>query len=112
MFAMSEGMTKAAPRIVVGVDVSPRRGWRCAGPSGRPCLPAAISAFQVTAGMPAYARDRDPSAWMTPPDARTALDAVISEKVAPDEGRRVTARVLYGHPAEVLLDAAADADLP
>jgi hypothetical protein len=45
-------------------------------------------------------------------DARTALDAVISEKVAPDEGRRVTARVLYGHPAEVLLDAAADADLP
>ena len=44
-------------------------------------------------------------------DTRKALDAVISEEVAPDEGRRVTARVIYGHPAEVLLDAAADADL-
>jgi hypothetical protein len=46
------------------------RGWRCAGPSGSPCLPAAISAFHATAGMPACAWDRDPSAWTTPPSAR------------------------------------------
>ena len=44
-------------------------------------------------------------------DARKALDALISDEVEPADRHRVTARVVNGHPADVLLDAAADADL-
>ena len=38
-------------------------------------------------------------------------DAVISDEVAPADRRQVTTRVVFGHPAEVLLEAAAGADL-
>jgi nucleotide-binding universal stress UspA family protein len=44
-------------------------------------------------------------------DARKALDAAISEEVDPADRHRVTARVINGHPADVLLKAAAGADL-
>jgi nucleotide-binding universal stress UspA family protein len=44
-------------------------------------------------------------------DARKVLDAAISEEVGPADRQRVTARVINGHPAEVLLKAAAGADL-
>ncbi len=39
------------------------------------------------------------------------MDAAISEEVGPADRQRVTARVINGHPAEVLLKAAAGADL-
>jgi nucleotide-binding universal stress UspA family protein len=44
-------------------------------------------------------------------DARKRLDAVIGEVVTPADGQRVSSLVIKGHPAEVLIDAAADADL-
>ena len=44
-------------------------------------------------------------------DARKALDGVISDEVEPADRHRVTASVGNGHPADVLLQAAAAADL-
>ena len=44
-------------------------------------------------------------------DARKTLDAVISDEVTPADSQRVTARVVNGHPAQVLQEAAAGADL-
>ena len=44
-------------------------------------------------------------------DARKTLDAVISDEVKLSNRQRVTARVVNGHPAQVLQEAAADADL-
>ena len=44
-------------------------------------------------------------------DARKALDGVIGDEVGPADRHRVTARIGGGHPADVLLAAAADADL-
>jgi nucleotide-binding universal stress UspA family protein len=116
---MSEGMTKAAARIVVGVDGSPssraalRWAVRQAALTGGTV--DAVSAFQVPAGERGYAWGQGPvgvdDSVERRADGQKALDAVISEEVAPDQSRLVTARVIYGHAAEVLLDAAADADL-
>jgi nucleotide-binding universal stress UspA family protein len=44
-------------------------------------------------------------------DARKRIDAVISEEVVPADSHLVTTRVVHGHPAQVLLDAANRADL-
>jgi nucleotide-binding universal stress UspA family protein len=44
-------------------------------------------------------------------DARKTLDAVISDEVEPADRHLITARVVNDHPAEALLDAAADAGL-
>jgi nucleotide-binding universal stress UspA family protein len=110
---MSAGSTK----IVVGVDGSP---------SSRAALRWAVRQAALTGGMvdavmawqvPMALRT---SAWAPiyvdemssfEEDARETLDAVISDEVEPADGERVTARVVHGHPAEVLLDAATDADL-
>jgi len=44
-------------------------------------------------------------------DARKRIDVVISEEVAPADSHLVTTRVVHGHPAQVLLDAADGAAL-
>jgi nucleotide-binding universal stress UspA family protein len=116
---MTEGMTKAARMIVVGVDGSPssraalRWAVRQAVLTGGTVN--AVTAFQVPAGMTGYAWGQGPvgfdDAAEREADARKALDAVISEEGVPTESHQVTAQVVYGHPAEVLMDAAADADL-
>ena len=110
---MSAGSTK----VVVGVDGSP---------SSRAALRWAVRHAVLTGGMveavmawqvPMILRT---SAWApiyvdetsgVEEDAQRTLDAVIRDEVEPADGQRVAARVVNGHPAEVLLDAASDADL-
>ena len=110
-------MSADSTKIVVGVDGSP---------SSRAALRWAVKQAALTGGtvdaimawhLPMALRT---SAWapiyvdeMTEleQDARKVLGAVISDEVEQADGQRVTARVVNGHPADVLLDAAADADL-
>jgi nucleotide-binding universal stress UspA family protein len=104
-------------RIVVGVDGSP---------SSRAALRWAVRQAVLTGGtvdalmawqIPRVLRT---SAWAPiyvdeasgfEEDAQKTLDAVISGEVARADRREVTARVVNGHPAQVLQEAAADADL-
>jgi len=44
-------------------------------------------------------------------NASKAIEAVISEEVEPADSQRVRSLVIKGHPARVLLDIAAGADL-
>jgi nucleotide-binding universal stress UspA family protein len=110
-------MSAGSMKIVVGVDGSP---------SSRAALRWAVRQAVLTGGMVDAVM-----AWQVPmilrtsgwapiyvdeassfeEDARKTLDAVISNEVEPADRRQVTARVVFGHPAEVLLDAASDADL-
>jgi len=110
-------MSAGRMRIVVGVDGSP---------SSRAALRWAVRQAVLTGGtvdavmawqVPMVLRT---SAWAPiyvdeasgfEEDARQALDAVISGEVAPADRREVTARVVNGHPAQVLQEAAAGADL-
>ena len=110
---MSTGSTK----IVVGVDGSP---------SSRAALRWAVRQAVLTGGgveavlawqVPRVLRT---SAWAPiyvdeassfEEDARKTLDAVISDEVKPADRQRVTTRVVNGHPAQVLQEAAAGADL-
>ena len=114
---MSAGSTEGAPRIVVGVDGSP---------SSRAALRWAVRQAKFTGGMvnaviawqipvmlqnyswaPIYLEEAGDFAK----DARKRIDAVISEEIEPTDSGLVRSRVVHGHPAQVLLDAAADADL-
>ena len=110
---MSAGSTK----IVVGVDGSAssraalRWAVRHAALTGG--MVDAVMAWQVpmilrtSAWAPIYVDE----ASSLEEDARKGLDAVISDEVEPADSQHVTARVVHGHPAQVLLEAAADADL-
>ena len=110
---MSAGSTK----IVVGVDGSA---------SSRAALRWAVRQAVLTDGMvdavTAWHVPVSPYGYTWAPisvdesdhleeDARKALDAAISEEVDPADRHRVTAQVINGHPADVLLKAAAGADL-
>jgi nucleotide-binding universal stress UspA family protein len=110
---MSVGSTK----IVVGVDGSP---------SSRAALRWAVRQAVLTDGMvdavTAWHVPVSPYGYTWAPismdeadhleeDARKALDAAISEEVDPADRHRVTAQIINGHPANVLLKAAAGADL-
>jgi nucleotide-binding universal stress UspA family protein len=114
---MSAGSTGGAPRIVVGVDGSP---------SSRAALRWAVRQARLTGGTVDAV-----IAWQIPTmlqnyswapigaqeardfaqDARKRIDAVISEEVGPADNGLVSSQVVHGHPAQVLLDAAAGADL-
>ena len=114
---MSAGRTDGAPRIVVGVDGSP---------SSRAALRWAVGQARLTGGTVDAV-----IAWQIPlmlenyswapigveeardfaEDARKRLDAAIGEEVRPADSELVRSQVVRGHPAQVLLDAAADADL-
>jgi nucleotide-binding universal stress UspA family protein len=119
LMVMSGNSTDYAPRIVVGVDGSRssrlalRWAVRQAGLTGG--IVDAVMAYQVPAGVSGYAWGPGPvgvdDTAEREADARKALDAMLSEEIKPDDSHRVIARVIYGHPAEVLLNAAAGADL-
>jgi nucleotide-binding universal stress UspA family protein len=114
---MSAGSTEKSSRIVVGVDGSS---------SSRAALRWAVRQAVLTGGMVDAVM-----AWHVPTtlqgyawapvyvdeaadlyeDARKALDAVISDEIELADRHLVTGRVVNGHPAEVLLDAATGADL-
>ncbi len=116
---MSENWTNDAPRIVVGVDGSRssraalRWAVRQAARTGGTV--DAVTAYQVPAGVSGYAWGQGPvgvdDTAEREAEARKGLDAVLSEEIKPDDSYRVIARVINGHPAEVLLSASADADL-
>jgi nucleotide-binding universal stress UspA family protein len=112
---MSADVTKNGPRILVGVDGSP---------SSRAALRWAVRYADLTGGtVDAVMAWHVPSTLATYPwvsldetdslheDAVKALDEVIKADVEPDDSHLVSAEVVNGHPAEVLLHAAADADL-
>jgi nucleotide-binding universal stress UspA family protein len=114
---MSAESAKNAPLIVVGVDGSPssRAGLRWAVRQAALTGGAvdAVMAWQFPAVMSGYAWapiSTDEAANLAE-DARKALDAVISEEVDPADSHLVTSHVVNGHPADVLLAAAAGADL-
>ena len=112
---MSADGTKNGPRIVVGIDGSP---------SSRAALRWAVRYADLTGGtVDAVMAWHVPSTLATYPwasldvtdslqqDALKALDEVIKADVGPDDSHLVSAGVVNGHPAQVLLHAAADADL-
>jgi nucleotide-binding universal stress UspA family protein len=110
-------MSAGSMKIVVGVDGSP---------SSRAALRWAVRQAVLTDGMVdaitachvpvtpmgyAWAPVSMDEADNLEEDARKALDGIIGDEVEPADRHRVTARVGNGHPADVLLEAAADADL-
>jgi nucleotide-binding universal stress UspA family protein len=107
----------SAGRIVVGVDGSaPSRAalrWAVgqAGLTGGTVQ--AVIAWQLPLMLmnhgwaPIYREEETDFA----DDARKRIDAIISEEVALADSHLVTPRVVHGHPAQVLLDAADRADL-
>jgi nucleotide-binding universal stress UspA family protein len=112
---MSAEVTKDGPRIVVGIDGSP---------SSRTALHWAIRYAHLTGGtVDAIMAVHVPVTLASYPwasldetddlddSALTALQAVLEAEVEADDSHLVGARVLNGHPAEVLVQATADADL-
>ena len=114
---MSAGSTDGAPRIVVGVDgsSSSRAALRWAIRQARftGSTVDAVIAWQIPMMLqnynwaPIYVEESRDFAK----DARRRIDAVLSEEIEPADSQLVRSRVVHGHPAQVLLDAAADADL-
>ncbi|MER6089012.1 universal stress protein [Streptomyces bluensis] len=113
---MSDEAT-SVPRIVVGVDGSE---------SSKAALRWAVGQGKLTGGVVEAIIAWDfPTAWygLAPPtdrapvdyqkEARTMLDQAIDEALGPGPGRPVDLRPVsaHGHPAAVLLDAAAGAQL-
>jgi nucleotide-binding universal stress UspA family protein len=107
----------SAGRIVVGVDGSApsRAGWRWAVGQARLTggTVEAVIAWELPMMLmnhgwaPIYLEEEADFG----DDARKRIDAVISEEVVPADSHLVTTRVVHGHPAQVLLDAANRADL-
>jgi nucleotide-binding universal stress UspA family protein len=114
---MSAAITNCASRIVVGVDGSA---------SSRTALRWAVRQANLTNGTvdavlaweipivlqsynmgPSYV-DQDGG---FEENAKKTIEAVISEEVGPADSQRVRSLVIGGHPARVLLDVAAGADL-
>lgn len=117
---MSAGIAQNAPRIVVGIDGSPgsraalRWAVRQAALSG--AIVDVIMAWQVPAELesfawaPVYADEPGEFAALAA-DAKKKLEAVVGEEVEPAHRHRVRNQIVGGHPAEVLLQASAGAEL-
>jgi nucleotide-binding universal stress UspA family protein len=99
-------------KIVVGVDGSPsseqalRWAARQARLTGEELRAVAVWDYPTTMGWVLVPENVD---W--PGHARKALDDAITASLQPDEADRVQRSVLRGYPAQVLLDASADASL-
>jgi nucleotide-binding universal stress UspA family protein len=117
---MSAGIAKNVPRIVVGVDGSPGSRAALRWAVGQAALNGAVvdvvMAWQIPAELesfawaPVYAEEPGEFAAFAT-DVKKTLETVVSGEVEPADRQRVTSRVVNGHPAEVLLEAAAGADL-
>jgi nucleotide-binding universal stress UspA family protein len=112
---MSNDAANSTPagRIVVGVDGSPASVLALRWAAGQ----AAVTGAELDAVM----------AWMPPSDyalgagysddvgweedTAAVLEKTIEEALTGDAAEKVERRVVRGHPAQVLLDASADADL-
>jgi nucleotide-binding universal stress UspA family protein len=114
---VSAGGTDGTLRIVVGVDgsASSRAALRWAVRQARFTGGGvdAVIAWQIPVMLqnygwaPIYAEEAGDFAA----DARKRIDAALSEEVEPADSHLVSSRVVHGHPAQVLLKAAAGADL-
>jgi nucleotide-binding universal stress UspA family protein len=110
-------MSVGSAKIVVGVDGSPSSRaalrWAVRQAMFTGATVDAVMAWQIpiilrtSAWAPIYVDEETG----LEEDARKTLDAVISDEVKPADSQLVTARVVNGHPAQVLQEAAADADL-
>jgi nucleotide-binding universal stress UspA family protein len=104
--------SSAQPTIIVGVDGSP---------SSRQALRWAARQAELTGGqVHAITTWHLPSTtgWETAldavdwaDDARRTLDTALQEALSSADADRVHRHVVQGHPAKVLVDQAADADL-
>ena len=114
---MSAGTADGMPRIVVGVDGSPSSRsalrWAVGQAKTTGGTVDAVIAWQIPMVLQSYGwapiyieEEGDFQA-----DARKTLDAVISQEVEPVDDALVRSRVIKGHPAQVLIDTAADASL-
>jgi nucleotide-binding universal stress UspA family protein len=114
---MSAAATNGASRFVVGVDGSPSSRtalrWAVRQANLTNGTVDAVLAWQIPMVLQSYGMapiyvEEDGS---FEENARKTIDAVIGEEVEPADSQRVRSLVIQGHPAQVLLDAAADADL-
>lgn len=101
----------APGRIVVGVDGSPaaeealRWAVRQGQLTGLPVTAVTSWDYPLDYGVGAY----DAFDWQA--NGRDVLHATVEKVLGPGGARQVTEQLTKGHPARVLLDAAADADL-
>jgi nucleotide-binding universal stress UspA family protein len=114
---MSAETTNGAPRIVVGVDGSPSSRtalrWAVRQANLINGTVDAVLAWEIPMVLQSYGMapvyvEQDGS---FDESAQKTIEAVISEEVEPADSQRVRSLVINGHPARVLLDIAADADL-
>jgi len=114
---MSAGSTNGVPRIVVGVDGSaPSRAalrWAIRQARITNGIVDAVMAWEIPMVLQSYG-------WAPvyveedghfEEDAIKRLEAVLSRDVEPADSELVRSQAIKGHPAQVLLDAACDADL-
>jgi nucleotide-binding universal stress UspA family protein len=114
---MSAGSTNGTPRIVVGVDGSSTSRaalrWAVRQAKFTHATVEAVIAWEIPAVVqsygwaPIYVEEEGDFKG----DARKTIDAVINEEVAPADSNLVRSVVVNGHPAQVLIDTAAGADL-
>jgi nucleotide-binding universal stress UspA family protein len=114
---MSAGSADGTPRIVVGVDGSPSSRaalrWAVRQAKFTGATVDAVIAWQIPLMLqnyswaPIYLEEAGDFAE----GARKRIDAVISEEVAPADSPLIRSQVVHGHPAQMLLAAAAGADL-
>jgi nucleotide-binding universal stress UspA family protein len=103
--------------IVVGVDGSPSSRlalrWAVdrAGQTGQPVHAVIAWDYPVMAGIPVNYGIGQVDAGDWDGNSREILDETIRETLTADEIARVEQHVVHGHPAKVLQEAAADADL-
>jgi nucleotide-binding universal stress UspA family protein len=114
---MSAATTNGASRFVVGVDGSPSSRtalrWAVRQANFTNGTVDAVLAWQIPMVLQSYGMapiyvEEDGS---FEENARKTIEAVIGEEVEPADSQRVRSLVIQGHPAQVLLDVAADADL-
>jgi nucleotide-binding universal stress UspA family protein len=117
LIQMSAESMNGVPRIVVGVDGSPSSRmalrWALRQANLTNGTVDAVIAWKIPMVLQSYGYapiyvEEDGS---FEENARKALEAVIGEEAESAGRERVTSLVIHGHPAQVLLDAAAGADL-
>ena len=112
---MAAPQTSARGEVVVGVDGSPSsvRALRWAVDHARQTgqtVHAVIAwDYPVSAGIPVNYGAAQMSAADWEGDSRLVLDETLKKALSDEEIAQVRTHVVHGHPAKVLLDAAANA---